>query len=566
MKHATIHNLLIVILLALILSVPATSYAKSKKKTKEVTEKTVTIPVRNVPRDVQARYRYFFQGAITEKISKRYESAMELLRHCATIDPEAAETYFYMADCYDKLGKDSMQVVMLRKAAELRPDNSTYKEALVPILLQEGKLAEATSTIEELVKHHPERTDMLNVLFSIYNYQDNNDMCLSVLQRLEIQDGKREETTMTKVQILTRMKRFKEAYDELDELCKSHPLDLNYRVLFGNWLMGNKEPKLALAQYKMVLKEEPDNEDAMLSLYDYYRAEEQFDQADLLRDRLLLNTNTHDENRITMIKMWVRDNDHPDIDVQKMLNDFDRYAEVAANKQDILLLKAAYMDLKKMPEDSIRKVYQNIVELYPENSESRFHLIQSAWAHEDAKAIIEFSRPALEYDPSNWSFYYFLAIGLTLDKQYEECIEVINQGKTVMTTDTESDKTMASDMLEMLGDAYNALGMHDECFAAYDECLKYNPENIGCLNNYSYYLAEIDRDLEKAAAMSLRTVKQQPSNSTFLDTYAWVLYKLERYEEAAIYIDMAIQFLEEGADDTTYKEHSEAIHAKTEKK
>ena len=40
--------------------------------------------------------------------------------------------------------------------------------------------------------------------------------------------------------------------------------------------------------------------------------------------------------------------------------------------------------------------------------------------------------------------------------------------------------------------------------------------------------------------MSYRTVRAEPKNSTYLDTYAWILFREERFEEARIYIDQAL--------------------------
>ena len=40
--------------------------------------------------------------------------------------------------------------------------------------------------------------------------------------------------------------------------------------------------------------------------------------------------------------------------------------------------------------------------------------------------------------------------------------------------------------------------------------------------------------------MSRRTIEAEPDNATYLDTYAWVLYKLQRYEEALIHIEHAL--------------------------
>lgn len=41
--------------------------------------------------------------------------------------------------------------------------------------------------------------------------------------------------------------------------------------------------------------------------------------------------------------------------------------------------------------------------------------------------------------------------------------------------------------------------------------------------------------------MSFRTVQAEPDNSTYLDTYAWILFKRGKYSEALPYIEMAVE-------------------------
>ena len=79
-----------------------------------------------------------------------------------------------------------------------------------------------------------------------------------------------------------------------------------------------------------------------------------------------------------------------------------------------------------------------------------------------------------------------------------------------------------------------------EAYLCYDSALVYNPSNVLVLNNYAYYLSEEDKELDKAEQMSLRTIKAEPNNATYLDTYAWILYKQQRYEEAYTYIEQAL--------------------------
>lgn len=109
-----------------------------------------------------------------------------------------------------------------------------------------------------------------------------------------------------------------------------------------------------------------------------------------------------------------------------------------------------------------------------------------------------------------------------------------------------------------MGDILYSKGMGKEAYAAYDSCLQWKDDNFGCLNNYAYYLSEEGKDLEKAEQMSYRTVQAEPDNSTYLDTYAWILFKRKKYKDAQPYIDMAIK------NDTTNSavllEHAGDIH------
>ena len=40
--------------------------------------------------------------------------------------------------------------------------------------------------------------------------------------------------------------------------------------------------------------------------------------------------------------------------------------------------------------------------------------------------------------------------------------------------------------------------------------------------------------------MSYKTIKKEPTNKTYLDTYAWILFTKKEYTEARIYMDRVI--------------------------
>jgi Tfp pilus assembly protein PilF len=80
----------------------------------------------------------------------------------------------------------------------------------------------------------------------------------------------------------------------------------------------------------------------------------------------------------------------------------------------------------------------------------------------------------------------------------------------------------------------------DSAYAAYDLALKYNGENINVLNNYSYFLALEGIRLDQAERMMSIVIRKQPDVATYLDTYAWVYFRLGNFSLAKFYQKRAL--------------------------
>jgi tetratricopeptide (TPR) repeat protein len=141
----------------------------------------------------------------------------------------------------------------------------------------------------------------------------------------------------------------------------------------------------------------------------------------------------------------------------------------------------------------------------------------------------------------------------------DDALNSFQNGISVISDD--SDPAIVSDFYAVMGDIMHQKGREQEAFAAYDSCLVWKEDNIGCLNNYAYYLSEKGLQLEKAEQMSYRTIKAEPKNATFLDTYAWILFMQKRYSEAKIYIDQALQNKDDSVNNAVILEHAGDIYA-----
>lgn len=86
--------------------------------------------------------------------------------------------------------------------------------------------------------------------------------------------------------------------------------------------------------------------------------------------------------------------------------------------------------------------------------------------------------------------------------------------------------------MSVMGDTYHSLGNAKKAYATYEEALKVDPDAVGILNNYAYFLCEEGRRLKKAEKMARRVIELEPDNATYLDTYGWILYLLKKPKEA----------------------------------
>ncbi|MEG2478883.1 MAG: hypothetical protein RSA50_01250 [Mucinivorans sp.] len=83
------------------------------------------------------------------------------------------------------------------------------------------------------------------------------------------------------------------------------------------------------------------------------------------------------------------------------------------------------------------------------------------------------------------------------------------------------------------GDFHSLMGKYKESLADYARSLKLNPDNVTALNNWAYFTALYGGgNIKTALLRAERANELSPQNPTFLDTKAWVLYTMGRYEEA----------------------------------
>ena len=487
----------------------------------------------------QRKYDYFFLEAMRMKGKNEYDAAFGLLQHCLDINPTASSALYEISQYYMFLRQVPQGQVALEQAVAFAPDNYWYSQGLVSLYQQQNELDKAAALLEKMVTRFPSKQDPLFSLLDIYSRQEKYNDVISTLNRLEKRLGKNEQLSMEKFRIYLQMKDDKKAFQEIESLVQEYPMDMRYQVILGDVYLQNGKKQEAYDAYQKVLAVEPDNPMALFSMASYY---EQTGQKELYQqqlDTLLLNKKVTSDTKISVMRQVIVENEQSSAkDSTQVIALFDRMMKQDIDDPQIPMLYSQYLLSKNMEQEAV-PVLEQVVDLDPTNKAARLLLVSAAVKKEDYKQIIKVCEPGIEATPDALELYYYLAIAYHQAEQGDSVLSVCNRALEHITPDTR--KEVISDFYSIMGDIYHTKKQMTEAYAAYDSALVYNPSNIGALNNYAYYLSVERRDLDKAEEMSYKTVKAEPNNSTYLDTYAWILFEKGNYAEARIYIDNAMK-------------------------
>ena len=487
----------------------------------------------------QRKYDYFFLEAMRMKGKNEYDAAFGLLQHCLDINPTASSALYEISQYYMFLRQVPQGQVALEQAVAFAPDNYWYSQGLVSLYQQQNELDKAAALLEKMVTRFPSKQDPLFSLLDIYSRQEKYNDVISTLNRLEKRLGKNEQLSMEKFRIYLQMKDDKKAFQEIESLVQEYPMDMRYQVILGDVYLQNGKKQEAYDAYQKVLAVEPDNPMALFSMASYY---EQTGQKELYQqqlDTLLLNKKVTSDTKISVMRQVIAENEQSSAkDSTQVIALFDRMMKQDMDDPQIPMLYSQYLLSKNMEQGAV-PVLEQVVDLDPTNKAARLMLVSAAVKKEDYKQIIKVCEPGIEATPDALELYYYLAIAYHQAEQTDSVLSVCSRALEHVTADTR--KEVISDFYSIMGDIYHTKKQMTEAYAAYDSALVYNSSNIGALNNYAYYLSVERRDLDKAEEMSYKTVKAEPNNSTYLDTYAWILFEKGNYAEARIYIDNAMK-------------------------
>lgn len=486
---------------------------------------------------VSRAFDYFYHQALFLKEQECFDEAFLMFKHCLELQPSSSAVSCELYFMYSFLGLKDEAKKLVEKAVENNPDNYWYYELLASVYEYNGEKQKAKETFERITERFPEHREVLYKLAMMYadDAEYNNAIC--ALDKLERIEGKNEEVTSQKFRIYRLMNNKEAAINELMELVNENPEMPSLKVFLGDVYMDFGDTLLAYNTLNEVLKVDPEHYSAQFTLAEFYRKTGNDSLFTLTMEKLFMNDRFTGEMRLSSLVHYIgykEQKDSIEYNMRFLKRLMNLPFEEAVNSE----VYANYLVSKGVGEDSVSPVLKRLLQYEPENSYAHMQLLNYSIKRNAIDEIIARCDTAILYLPELLELYYYRGLAYYKKERYSDAVSSLSKG--LETRGEDYDDGFISDIYALIGDAYHTLGNLDACIQAYDSALVYNSENISVYNNYAYFLTLAGRDLERAEEMSYRTIKAEPENTVYIDTYMWVLFALERYDEAKAYAEKLI--------------------------
>lgn len=484
----------------------------------------------------ERKFDYFFFEGLKLKHAGKFDASFEMFSHCLAIDSTSSVVLYELSSFFMNLDKPEKAVAYLKKAINYAPNNQEYRNTLASLFFSLSQFEEAAGEFELLLKSHPEKPELNYYLAESYSRMGEIQKAIDMYNELENVTGLNEALSMEKFQLYMKLKQEEKSMDEIKKLIEKYPMESRYLTFLGDLFLQQNNHSQALFYYRKAQEVDSESPYYPVSMANYYEKTGQRDSAKMQITAALMNERLDVNTKLSILARFIhqlqtssQDIDGADVMFQTLLNQH-------PDESRLKMVYAMFLSsLKKF--DEARFQISLVTESEPENKEAWLQLLELARQTKDFDEAIRISEKCREIFPEEIEFHYYLGMVYYQKKEYKSAIATYKEAIPLIPA---GNKKLISDFYSMIGDAYFKLRETDKAFKAYDEAIKNNDKNAMALNNYAYYLSLLKQDLAKAERMSALTVKMEPENATYIDTYAWIFFKQGNFPLAKLYIERAI--------------------------
>lgn len=526
----------------------------------------------NAVKENRAKARHFYlKGSVSESEGK-FDEAYEYYKKAYNIDPSYADAGYAFGMSRVLLRDDTFttnveikkSMCFMRALLDENPRDVNIHETYALYAVQADTLPEALRIYRNLVRQHPGNSQLYVPMSYIYMKMNHTDSAVQAIREFERLEGMSTETVMRKISYHMAKEDTVSALAEIREYVSSNPATsevmLNEAMVYN--VLGLQDSALLILSDAAIRF--PENGELKYDMGLLYLEKGDTAKYHQLVLEALQAEDIEDEDRMEIIKQYLDGIYKGGFDFKDTDKVFAYMTKNTGNDIEYLTTLAAYNAYKQ----DYKEAYSRIKQAYaidPADEQLLGRLMTFsilADLPQEGMSYFEGYEKKAESVPSDIMLVYISTAEVA--QEYEKALAwtdslLLTYSPNFSLADTVRQPSladlspfelnMASAVFEIGGDIYSRLNNSEGVLRSYSNALTLNADNASALNNYAYYLVETEKvapgspEFEKAKEMSFKSLAytQDEPQSTYYDTYAWILFKEHNYPEAIRYQEMALE-------------------------
>jgi tetratricopeptide (TPR) repeat protein len=486
-------------------------------------------------------YDYFVKGDLYEQSGNLTEAA-EMYRKALIYDPSSAEIRRTLSDVYLKLGQFNEAAVLRSEIENKTTEDYNFIGSCLQYTKDFSGAADFFKRSLELdsTQYLPRR--YLAVLLQLLG---NNDEAEKNYRAAVGYAPDKTESLLDLASFYVKINKYDDAIRALTEALDDDETDIRIITNLASIMMAKGDTSSADSLYQQTLEENWDNPVVLQSLMPIFFsinnselaektagriAEHYPDDPDVARHYALTLFGNQKFAEAESLMMVIDDNGWANSDIYYYLGRLKQFDEEYESAEK-------YFDNAIALEDSLSDAWINLA-----------LVIDSQGRYEEALKIMQTAVKNMPSDSAGIVFYTSL-----IHSRNEEYDLAVEGYARLLESDPDNIQFRFN-----LAASQERLGNFEQAEIHFKKILEVVPDNALTLNYLGYMYAEKDIKLDEAIEMIEKALELEPDNGAFLDSYAWVLYKLGRYEDAIVPMNSAIEIEQ---DDAILYDHQGDIYA-----
>lgn len=494
-----------------------------------------------------ATFDYLFVEAVRNKLMGNSGDALKLFEQASEINPGSDALWFQMAQILSTTGNTGNVKKYALKAYSLDNNNFWYMMMLAGTYYQEKNLDSAIVFYEKAVNKFPGKEELKITLANLYSESNKFENAAAIFQEMDDRYGVNPASTLGSVKNLMWSGKWDEAYDKALLLLEQDPDEILYNGLLAEIYRGKGQPDKAANVYNTLIERNPENPQIQLAICDFLIEEKKYEDLLGMLNTVIINEKIAKQDKIALMANIIEN--------KEIIEPFGKQIELAT-----MILEAAHPDDQLItflrPELLIaggRKLeaaarLEDILNKYPDSFYAAEKLLLIYYEEGEYDKLEKRGEQISKTFNRSFLAKMLYALAAAENGKYDVALEELRKADILAGNEEE----LKMQVLTQKADVYYRMRDYNKAFATFEEALNNQKQDITILNNYAYFLAEQNMQLKYAEKMAEKVIETEGSNHTYLDTYAWVLYKRGKKREAE---KVMKKIIEEGGNDAEFFEH-----------